>query len=154
LDVATSHTTEELCCFGYNHDLSRSLLGCWRAPKIATTSVSRALSHHRTLWEQAEGRLDVTTSHNRGTLLLWLQSRPFTLVARRATETEDHIDEWIKGVILSVNIMQARGRNIGRHYQPQQRNLKSRPILSLLDETKKVFCLQNINWTFYRPRGR
>jgi hypothetical protein len=129
-------TTEELCRFGYFHDLSRSLLGCWRAPKIAAMIGSRVGFRHRTMgasgkkigrhyqpqqrnfvllvtittfharcsgagglrrsqlrvdlgWDlatgllkQAGGRLDVTTSHNSGSLLFWLQSRPFTLVAR------------------------------------------------------------------------
>jgi hypothetical protein len=58
------------------------MLGCWRAPEIPAMSGSRVEYHHLTLWEQAEGRLDVSTSHNRGILLLWLQSRPFTLAAR------------------------------------------------------------------------
>jgi hypothetical protein len=146
-------TTEELCCFGYNHDLSRSLLGRWRAPKIAATSGSRMRSHNRTLrasgrkigrhyqpqqrnfvvlvtittfyarcsrargrprsqlpvdqecdltsglWEQAEGRLDVTASHNRGTLFFWLQSRPFTLAAPVLEGAQDRSYERIKGHI-------------------------------------------------------
>jgi hypothetical protein len=115
-------TTEKLCFFGYNHDLSRSLLGCWRAPKIAVMSGSRVLAHHRTRWEQAEGRLDVTTSHNRGTLFFWLQSLPFTLAARVLEGTQDHSYEWVKGHISPPDTVGASGRKIGRHYQPQQRN--------------------------------
>jgi hypothetical protein len=115
-------TTEELCSFGYNHDLSRSLLGCWRAPEIAATSGSRMGSPHLTLWEQAGGRLDVTASHNSGTLLFWLQSRPFTLAARVLEGTQDRSYEWIKGPISPPDTVGASGRKIGRHYQPQQRN--------------------------------
>jgi hypothetical protein len=88
-------TTEELCSFGYNHDLSRSLLGCWRAPEIPAMSGSRVGPHHLTLWEQVEGRLDVTTSHNRGTLLFLLQSRPFTLAAPLLEVVRDHSCGWI-----------------------------------------------------------
>jgi hypothetical protein len=85
-------------------------------------SVSRVLSHHLTLWEQAEGRLDVTASHSRGTLLSWLQSRPFTLAARVLEGARDRSHEWIRGVIAPPDSMGASGRKIGRHCQPQQRN--------------------------------
>jgi hypothetical protein len=79
--ISLPATTEELCCFGYNRDLSRSLLGWCEVANITATSGSRVDSHHATLWKQASRLLDVTTSHNRGTLLFWLQSRPFTLAA-------------------------------------------------------------------------
>ena len=57
---------------------------------------SMVASDQRTLSEQAEGRLDVTTSNNRGTLLFWLQSRPFTL-ARVLEGFQDRSYELIKG---------------------------------------------------------
>jgi hypothetical protein len=115
-------TTVELCCFSYNHDLSRSLLGCWRAPEIAAMIGTRVLSPRRIRWEQAEGRLDVTTSHNRGTLFFWLQSRPFTLAARVPVSAQDRSYEWIKCMISPPDTVGASGRKVGRHYQPQQRN--------------------------------
>jgi predicted DNA-binding transcriptional regulator AlpA len=80
VDVATCHN-REFCCSGYNRDLSRSLLGWREVAKITATSDPRVASHHATLWKQARGRVDVTTCHNSGTLLFWLQSRPFTLAA-------------------------------------------------------------------------
>jgi hypothetical protein len=66
LDVTTSHS-RGLSRFGYFHDLSRSLLLCWRARKTTATSGSRVASDHWTLWNHAGRLLDVTTSHNRGT---------------------------------------------------------------------------------------
>jgi hypothetical protein len=42
-------TTEKLCYFGYNRDLSRSLLGWCEVAKIAATSGSRVASHHQDL---------------------------------------------------------------------------------------------------------
>ena len=123
----------ELCCFGYNHDLSRSLLGCWRAPEIAATSGSTVVSHHLTLWKQVGRRFDVTTSHNRGTLLFWLQSRPFTLAARVLEGARDRSYEWIRVGILPVDTIEASGWKIGRQYQLQQRNfVVLATILSLI----------------------
>ena len=75
------------------------MLVTWRAPDITATNGSRVESHHRTLWEQAEGRLDVSTRRNRGTLLFWLQSRPFTLAARVLQGARHHSYEWIKSGI-------------------------------------------------------
>jgi hypothetical protein len=80
LDVATSQN-EEPRLFGSFHERPKSLLGLGEGPKITAMIESRALSRHLALWKQARGRLDVTTCHNRGTLLFWLQSRPFTLAA-------------------------------------------------------------------------
>ena len=88
---------------------------------IAATSGSRVSPHHLTLWEQAEGRLDVTASHNSGTLLFWLQSRPFTLAARVLEGARDRSYEW-KCRVRPEDTMGANGRKIGLHYQPQQRN--------------------------------
>ena len=35
----------------------------------------------------------------------------------------DHSYEWIRGGILPVDTLEASGRKIGRHYQPQQRKV-------------------------------
>jgi hypothetical protein len=43
--------------------------------------------------------LDVTTSHNRGTLLFWLQSRPSTLAALVVEGAGYRCYKWIKGGI-------------------------------------------------------
>ena len=64
--------------------------------------------------------MDVATSHNRETLLFWLLSRPFTLVARVGEGARDHSHELIKGLMSPVDTLEAGGPKIGRHYQPQQ----------------------------------
>jgi hypothetical protein len=66
--------------------------------------------------------LDVTTSHNRETLLFLLISRPFMLVARVGKGARDHIYQWIKGYMSPVDTLGAGGPKIGRHYQPQHGN--------------------------------
>jgi hypothetical protein len=98
------------------------LLGWGKAPVIAEMSESSVLSYQRPLWKQAGRKRDVATSHSRGILLFWLQSRHFPLVARNLESARDHSYEWIKGGILPVSTVEARGRKIGRHYQPKQRN--------------------------------
>ncbi len=44
-------------------------------PVIAKMSESSVISCQRSLWKQAGRKSDVATSHNRGTLFFWLQSR-------------------------------------------------------------------------------
>jgi hypothetical protein len=100
-------TTKKLSCFGHNHDLSRSLLVCWRAPKIAATSGSGVEYYQWALWKQSGGRLDVTASHNKETFLFWPQSRSFTLAARMLEGAQDRSYEWIRGGILPVDTMEA-----------------------------------------------
>jgi hypothetical protein len=90
--------------------------------KITATRGSKVSPYRCTLWEHAGGRLDDATSHNRGTLLFWSQSRPFTLAARVLEGARDRSYEWIKGMILPPDTMGASGRKIGGHQQPQQRN--------------------------------
>jgi hypothetical protein len=114
-------TTEELCSFGYNHDISRSLLGCWRARKNASMSGSRVLSHNRTLG--ASGRkIGRHCQPQQRNFVVLVTIMTFTLVARVLKGARDRIYKWIKGVISPPDTMGASGRKIGRHCQPQQRN--------------------------------
>jgi hypothetical protein len=48
----------------------------------------------------------------------------FSLVAPSLEGARDHSYEWAKGDILPVSTIEARGRKIGRHYQPKQRNFE------------------------------
>jgi hypothetical protein len=121
LDVSISHNRGTLLFWLQSRPFTlaaRVLEGA----QDAATGGSRVRFHHRTLWEQAERRLDVTTSHNRGTLFFWLQSRTLTLAARVLEGARDRKYESINGGISPPDTMGAIGRKIGRHYQPQQRN--------------------------------
>ena len=110
------------------------------AREIAATRGSRVASDQRTLWDQADKRLDVTTSHNRGTLLFWLQSRPFTIATWVLEGARYRSYEWIKGAISPVNTMEASGPNIEPHCQPQQM------ILVVLDDSTTFHALCSFDY--------
>ena len=116
-------TTEELCCFGYFDDISRSLLGCWRCPR---SQPGAGQGSHLTTGQYGTTRVDYWTSllaTKEELCCFGYFDDLFTLVARVPSSTRDHSYEWIKGGILSVDTIEASKRKIGRHYQPQQRNL-------------------------------
>jgi hypothetical protein len=99
------------------------LLGWGEAPVIRAMSESGVLSHQRSLWKQADRKRDVATSQNRGTWLLWLQSRPFTIATRVLESARHRSYERIEGATTPVNTTEASGPKIEHHYQPQQRIL-------------------------------